>query len=661
MSLNIDFINLYTIINGINMNYKNEKTILKIIKFTPSLFIISMSIFLIIFLYYEYKTTYLEEEKSIEKEFIEYNKKIVKNNVETVYNSILDLQKNTELELKKSIKERVYEAYTIANSIYNENKDTKDKKTITKMIKDALVNIRFNEGRGYYYIYSFDYTCILFPLNRSMEGKNFYDYKDGKGNYLTRNIVKQLKENKEGFNTWYFNKPSDMKNNYKKIGFNIYFEPLDWFIGTGEYLDEFEDSIKIKAISYIKTLKYLNNNYIFVIDYDGTYLSHIKKEVVGKSGVTPDGANDIKDGEEIVLDAIHLAKVHGEGYLSYVQNKKLINGDATKKTSYVKGIQNWNWLIGQGFYEDDYKIALEKKRIALKDKFLSYMFNIFLLSIFLMVVLLLISEYISKLLQKKFKDYQCDIEEFMNENNHQRDILAHQSKMSAMGEMIGNIAHQWRQPLSVITTAASGVKLNKELGILDDKSLNDSMDIVVEQSLYLSHIIEEFKGFLTSSHERTFFSVEKAVNSAIQLAYGKFENKNIIIIKKIDDIHMDNFENQLIQVLINILKNAEENFKKDQEKIIIISSYIKDSDVYISIHDNAGGIPEKNISRIFEPYFTTKHQYHGTGMGLYMSEELVTKAMNGVLSVTNSEFKHNGQIYMGANFLIKLPLEIKKS
>ena len=174
------------------MNYKNEQTILKIIKYTPPVFIISMSIFLITFLYFEYKTTYTQEKQLMEKEFIEFNKKIIKNNVEIVYNSIIELQKNTELELKKSIKERVYEAKKIATKIYNENKD-KDKKTITKMIKDALVDIRFNDGRGYYYIYSMNYECILFPLNRDIEGKNFYNFKDGKGKYLTRDIISQLK------------------------------------------------------------------------------------------------------------------------------------------------------------------------------------------------------------------------------------------------------------------------------------------------------------------------------------------------------------------------------------------------------------------------------------------------------------------------------------
>ena len=153
------------------------------------------------------------------------------------------------------------------------------------MIKDALVDIRFNEGRGYFYIYSFDYECILFPLNRDIEGTDFYDFQDSQGKYLTRDIISQLKKENEGFMSWYFYKPLDKNNYYRKIGFNKYFEPMGWFIGTGEYLDEFEESIKKESLKYIQSLKYFNNNYIFVIDYDGRYLSHIKKEIIGKDAI----------------------------------------------------------------------------------------------------------------------------------------------------------------------------------------------------------------------------------------------------------------------------------------------------------------------------------------------------------------------------------------
>lgn len=212
-----------------------------------------------------------------------------------------------------------------------------------------------------FFIYSFDYECILFPLKRDIEGTSFYNFQDGKGKYLTRDIISQLKNEKEGFMSWHFYKPNDTKHAYRKVGFNKHFEPYDWFIGTGEYLDEFEENIKEKALSYIKTLKYLNGNYIFVLDYNGIYLNHIRKELIGKSGIKKGDANDVKNSVDVVSKAIEIAKNQGEGYISYIQNRKPNTNKETFKTSYIKGISNWNMFLGQGFYEDDYLTSLEEK------------------------------------------------------------------------------------------------------------------------------------------------------------------------------------------------------------------------------------------------------------------------------------------------------------
>ncbi|XPV68361.1 MAG: cache domain-containing protein [Halarcobacter sp.] len=634
------------------MQYKNENTILKIIKYTPPIFIISISILITFFLYYDYKTTYIKESAVIEKEFIKENKNLIKNNVDIVYNNILRVQKSTEKKLKESLKQRVYEAYDIATNIYNENKD-KDKKIITKMIKDALANIRFNKGRGYYYIYSFDYKCILFPLNRSVEGKNFYNFKDGKGDYLTRDIINQLKKQKEGFKTWYFYKPSDKTHNYKKVGFNKYFEPLDWFIGTGEYLDEFEESVKKQILSNISSLRYVNNNYIFVLDYKGTYLSHIKPSVVGKSAFK---AKDVQNTQHIINKAIDMAKNKGQGFLSYVQDKKPDTNLATHKTSYVRGINKWEWIIGQGFYDDDYKIKLQEKKQELEEKFKSYISNILTISALLMVILLMVSIYISKVLQKKFDKYKNEINEHLKNNIKQQEVLAHQSKMAAMGEMIGNIAHQWRQPLSVITTAASGVKLNKELDLLNDDDLMNSMDTINTQAIYLSKTIEDFRNFLKVSHDKSDFSITEAVDDAINLTSVQFKSKDIIVVKEIEEFKIYGIKNQFIQVIINILNNAKDELIKleNKKRIILIRSKMLDNKVIFTIQDSAGGIPENIIDRVFEPYFSTKHQFQGTGIGLYMSQEIIVKVLNGEIKAENDTFIYEKEEYYGAKFIVNL-------
>ena len=202
------------------MNYKNEKQILNIIKYTPPLFIISISIIITFFLYSEKQLLLEEEKRQIKIKFIKNNKEIIKKDVDKLHEFIKITQEDTERRLKKHLKNRVYEAHKIAMSIYNKNKNKKTDEEIKQKIKDALVHIRFNEGRGYYFIHSIDnFECILLPVNRKLEGKNFYNVKDVKGNFLARKVVKQIKEKKEGYSSWWYHKPDDMINQYQKIGF----------------------------------------------------------------------------------------------------------------------------------------------------------------------------------------------------------------------------------------------------------------------------------------------------------------------------------------------------------------------------------------------------------------------------------------------------------
>ena len=242
----------------------------------------------------------------------------------------------------------------------------------------------------------------------------------------------------------------------------------------------------------------------------------------------------------------------------------------------------------------------------------------------------------------------------INQSEEKNNILAQQSKLAAMGEMIGNIAHQWRQPLSLITTAASGIKLNYEIGLLDEEKLDDYTNKIINSAYYLSDTIDDFKDFFKPNKEKKYFKILNAFERTFTLLNSQFTNNNISFIKNIEDVEIYGFENELIQVLINILNNAKDELinKKDQKLFIFIDVFFKDDNVCICIKDNAGGIEDSVLNRIFEPYFTTKHQSQGTGIGLYMSEEIVVKHMKGKLSVQNVDFTYEHINYKGAEFSI---------
>jgi len=249
---------------------------------------------------------------------------------------------------------------------------------------------------------------------------------------------------------------------------------------------------------------------------------------------------------------------------------------------------------------------------------------------------------------------QKNVREKLSENEK---ILVQQSKMAAMGEMIENIAHQWRQPLSLISTTSTGVKLKKELNDLDDEYLIKSLDMINNSSQHLSKTIDDFRGFFKPDKKKEVFNISNSYTKTINLISSKLLNREIEVIENINSFEINGFENELVQVLMNIFNNSIDILeKKEGLKVILIDIFKIDDLAYIKVMDNAGGINENIIDRVFEPYFTTKNQSQGTGIGLYMTEEIIVKHMHGSISVVNKSFNYTGEEYTGALFEITLPI-----
>jgi len=277
-------------------------------------------------------------------------------------------------------------------------------------------------------------------------------------------------------------------------------------------------------------------------------------------------------------------------------------------------------------------------------------FNL-IIAMFVFVILLI--------LYKNQKILESLVEKKSNELIENQKIMAQQSKMIAMAEILDNIAHQWRQPLSVITTASSGVKLNNELGLLNDKILIESMDTITSSALYLSNTINDFRNFQHKNKKNVELCLSQTIDKAILLVDVKLKEKNIKVTQNIQGIKILGIQNELIQVLLNVFNNSIDALEKKEsnDDRLILIDMIKDDDfITLSIKDNAGGIREDIIDRVFEPYFTTKHKSQGTGIGLYMSFEIISKHMKGELLAKNCTFTVAANKYKGAEFTIKLPL-----
>ena len=240
----------------------------------------------------------------------------------------------------------------------------------------------------------------------------------------------------------------------------------------------------------------------------------------------------------------------------------------------------------------------------------------------------------------------------IKENRKKEKLLEQQFHVNQMTEMFINIAHQWRQPLNLISTIISAIKLEKDLGIENSENQKIQLSNALEKILYLSSTIDSFDGFIRNDSNKISFSLHDCLNSTLTVLNSTLEYENIEVDKRFfeEDNLINGDETKFSQVLLNIINNAKDIFisRNINHKKLTIKTYKENNHIMISIEDNAGGIDKNIINKIFDIYFTTKHQSQGTGLGLYISYEIIQKYFNGKLYVENSD--------SGAKFIIELPI-----
>jgi len=234
-----------------------------------------------------------------------------------------------------------------------------------------------------------------------------------------------------------------------------------------------------------------------------------------------------------------------------------------------------------------------------------------------------------------------------------------QTRLASMGEMIGNIAHQWRQPLSIISTGASGIQLKLTYEETIDKDfIIDATNKIVEQTQYLSETIDDFRNFIKEEKRFEEVLVSELIKETMQITDATLKNNFITLVSQVDDdLTILGNKNQLRQAIINIINNAKDfivqNIQDDKDKYIFIKTQsLKHNELRLTITDTAGGIPSQVLPKIFDPYFTTKHKSIGTGLGLSMTSKIIRERHKFTIEVHNEEFEYNNNSYKGACFQI---------
>ena len=248
-------------------------------------------------------------------------------------------------------------------------------------------------------------------------------------------------------------------------------------------------------------------------------------------------------------------------------------------------------------------------------------------------------------------ELEIRVEDEIKKQKAQEEILIHQSRSAEIGEMINNIAHQWRQPLNNLSLTIQNIGFKYENDVLTKEELNETIDKSKMIINSMSNTIDTFRNFFEPTKNKNLFKVEHSIENTLEILSSTLRFYNIEVVKEIiDDVEIYDYENEFSQVLLNIITNAKDALvsNKIEKPIIKVNVSKIQNNVIVKIKDNANGINEKIIANVFEPYFTTKGKGNGTGIGLYMSKLIIEKNMNGKLEVENDE--------KGAVFKITLPL-----
>lgn len=256
----------------------------------------------------------------------------------------------------------------------------------------------------------------------------------------------------------------------------------------------------------------------------------------------------------------------------------------------------------------------------------------------------------TKQLEKLNQELQIKIDNAVRKEKQQNAIMNQQSRLASMGEILENIAHQWRQPLNTVSWIMNDTLIKAKLGKSDEINLEELAKKVNHSIQFMSETVEDFRRFVDHSDLAQTFNIKKTIDSTIMLIKETLVKSNIQIeLDCPDDITYKGYENDFKHVIMNLINNARDAFedRKIQDGLIYIRVYHEKDELIIAVRDNAGGIEKPILKNIFEPYFTTKHKTKGTGLGLYMTKNLIEKVHGSIEAISIMNKK--------TTFIIKLP------
>jgi len=625
------------------MKLRQNKLIPYLIIIIPLVLVLSASFFITTF-YLNKVTSYFESaKKRSQKEHVDIQKSQGEMWVNQL-NTLFEYKNKTfEEDIKKELKTRVDRAYETAIYIHEKYKKNKSKKNIQQRIEDTLKRMVFNDKKNHIFMMNTNGNSILSGLYK-FKNKNILAFEDADGRSIILEEIQKVRKYGEGFLRSRFSKDKSWQIIYvKALGFN------NLYIGSTVYEIQKKQELKDAFLNLIKKTPVDKADFTGLYDNKkAIYLSKNMREVLGNDSLQTISKNLSKYSK--------WTSTHLDGYIYY--------------TKYYEPF-DWHLIYGFNILKmNQEELAKYKALESMLDDELDTIIKASATIIFLIILLSLL---LSRKINAIFKEYQSEVliredallelnqslEErvkFQVQAHREKDkMLVQQSKMAEMGDMLSMIAHQWRQPLNQMSYVLMNIESAYEYKELTKDYLDDKIkegNTILE---FMSTTIDDFKNYFRPDKEREFVLVSDVILSATNFMKKSLEMDGVEIVLEQHGRELTHiYKNEFIQVVLNLIKNAKDALVENKiyrPKIIIKSKSEKES-LVVSVCDNGGGIEDDIIEDIFKPYFSTKDEKQGTGLGLYMSKMIIEEHIGGRLSVSNV-LDEDGEI-IGACFKIEI-------
>ncbi len=491
-------------------------------------------------------------------------------------------------KIKKDVQNIVKAAVHVANSLYDAYHYTQSDPAIEAMIVHALEQIHFEGNIGYLFVLDMQGNVKLHH-DRKRIGQNDMHIKDSNGKEIVKEFTRIARKRGEGFVDYYWYLPdANDKSMHYKISFIKKMQGLDWYIGAGEYLHYMRRFVRKDMLNYIAGNARFDQGYFFVTNSRGQTIFH------------PDG-NATQDAQNYLIEGVY----RDDNHIAYTEYVAQYDWYITA----IKDLERVNESIHQN---KDYIIHRRNKNIHAS---LWIMLAMLLLS-------LLLSLHLSGVINRRLRNY----EEQLKESNEQ---LLFQSRQALIGELLPMIAHQWRQPINRIASVLALLRFGLARGECDAKKIDKECAGIEENIEFMSETIDDFRTFYRPRNESEVADLSKLIIKAIEFVDGSIRQKDIHLSTHVQNIQYRLYANEFLQVMINLIKNAADASK--QHGKIDIALYEQEGVAHVVVTDDGEGIPEEQIGKIFEPYFSTKE--NSMGLGLYMTKMIIEKHMHGTIEV----------------------------